>query len=68
MTLRVLPDLYRLNGAQRDQLLTLHEEGLIGSPVLVRRLGLSRRVLCKGPAGESWLIDPNGFAHLTPTR
>lgn len=65
--LSVLPDLYRLNEAQRDQLLHLFEHGLIGTPVRVRKLA-GGRVICRDPEGRSWLIHRDGFADLTPTR
>lgn len=67
MTLVVIPDIYRLNAAQREQLLNLYDGELIHSPVTVRKLG-GGRVVARDKAGHSWLIASDGLATLTPTR
>jgi hypothetical protein len=67
MTLRILPDIYRLNAAQRDQLLDLYEAGLVKSPVSVAKRA-SGRVVARDASGNRWLIHKNGWADLIPDR
>lgn len=67
MTLRVLPDIHRLNAAQREQLLNLYDGGLLKSPVRVSKRP-SGRVIARDANDNSWLIHKDGQADLIPYR
>lgn len=66
-TLIVVPDIYRLNAAQRDQLHNLVDAGVIKNPVMVKRRA-SGRVLARGKDGRTWIFERDGMATLAPDR
>lgn len=62
----VLPGYQRLNGEQREALLSLAEAGELQSPIRVRKVG--GRVLAVDRRGRSWTIYADGMTQPTPPR